>query len=108
MLSIRQPFQPNDTIEIESDIGKVIRLTSRATIMLDFDGNHIRIPNAIVFKSRIINYTRNPERRFVFQMGVEADSDLAAVRILMEDTASALPFIPQLSWDFGLDRGPYG
>ncbi|MBU1834576.1 MAG: mechanosensitive ion channel, partial [Alphaproteobacteria bacterium] len=59
MLSIRQPFQPNDLIEINGDQGKVIRLTSRATILLSNDGNHIHIPNATVFSNRLINYTRN-------------------------------------------------
>ena len=63
MLSIRQPFRPNDAVEINGDEGKVIRLTSRATILLSWDGNHIRIPNATVFKSRIVNYSRNAERR---------------------------------------------
>ena len=70
MLSVRQPFRPNDTVEIEGDTGKVIRLTSRATILLSFDGNHIRIPNATVFKSRIVNFSRNPERRFTFELGM--------------------------------------
>ncbi|MCB0384011.1 MAG: mechanosensitive ion channel, partial [Bdellovibrionales bacterium] len=51
----RQPFRPNDTVEIEGDQGKVIRLTSRATILLSFDGNHIRIPNSTVYKARIVN-----------------------------------------------------
>ena len=69
MLSIRQPFRPNDTVEIGGDTGKVIRLTSRATILLSFEGNHIRIPNATVFKSRIINYSRNPSRRFPVRAG---------------------------------------
>ena len=80
MLSIRQPFRPNDTVEIEGDTGKVIRLTSRATILLSFDGNHIRIPNSTVFKSRIVNFTRNDERRFVIDMGVSYDSDLVMVQ----------------------------
>ncbi|EKE45650.1 hypothetical protein OCGS_0267 [Oceaniovalibus guishaninsula JLT2003] len=92
MLSIRQPFAPNDVVEIDGDEGKVIRLTSRATILLSYDGNHIRIPNATVFKTRIVNYTRNPQRRFLFKIGVEADSDLARARKLMEDTITALPY----------------
>lgn len=50
MLSIRQPFHPNDSIEINGGEGMVIRLTNRATILLSFDGNHIRIPNSTVFK----------------------------------------------------------
>jgi len=93
LLSIRHPFSPNDLIEIDGDLGKVIRLTSRATILLSLDGNHIRIPNATVFKSRIINYSRNRERRFSFDIGVEYDSDLAAVRQLIEATVQDLPFV---------------
>ncbi|MEL6565275.1 MAG: mechanosensitive ion channel family protein [Pseudomonadota bacterium] len=93
MLSIRQPFRPNDTVEIEGDIGKVIRLTSRATILLSFDGNHIRIPNATVFKSRIVNYTRNDERRFLIDLGVAYDTDLARAQALALDTVRGLPFV---------------
>lgn len=93
MLSFRQPFRPNDTVEINGDIGKVIRLTSRATILLSFDGNHIRIPNSSVFKSRIINYTQNAERRFMFSIMVERDTDLQAARTLVEKTVQDLPFI---------------
>ena len=93
MLSFRQPFRPNDTVEINGDTGKVIRLTSRATILLSFDGNHIRIPNASVFKSRIINYTQNAERRFMFSIMVERDTDLQATRAMVEQTVQDLPFI---------------
>lgn len=93
MLSIRQPFRPNDTVEIEGDTGKVIRLTSRATILLSFDGNHIRIPNATVFKSRIINFSRNAERRLTFALTVAPDADLDKARHLAQDTLDALPFV---------------
>lgn len=93
LLSIRQPFRPNDTIEIEGDTGKVIRLTSRATILLSFDGNHIRIPNAIVYKARIVNYTRNDTRRFTFDLGLAADTDLAEARKLAIRTLESLPFV---------------
>lgn len=76
LLSIRQPFQPRDFIALEGMQGYVIRLTSRATILMDIDGNHIRIPNATVFKANIVNYSRNPERRFSFELGIDADSVL--------------------------------
>lgn len=93
MLSFRQPFRPNDTVEINGDIGKVIRLTSRATVLLSFDGNHIRIPNASVFKSRIINYTQNAERRFMFSIMVERDADLQETRTIVANTVQNLPFV---------------
>ena len=78
MLSIRQPFRANDHVLIGVQEGRVVRLTSRATILLTLDGNHLRIPNATVFKAEILNYTRNPQRRFSFELGVDADDDPAA------------------------------
>ncbi|MEX6633077.1 mechanosensitive ion channel domain-containing protein [Hyphococcus lacteus] len=80
MLSLRQPFRPNEHVVIDGNEGHVIRLTSRATILMTVDGNHLRIPNASVFKAVILNYTRNPERRFEFELGIDADDDpLAAI-----------------------------
>ena len=75
MLSLRQPFRANDHVVIEANEGRVVRLTSRATILMTLDGNHLRIPNSTVFKAVILNYTRNPERRFQFDLGVDADDD---------------------------------
>ncbi|WP_088624539.1 mechanosensitive ion channel family protein [Oceanicola sp. 22II-s10i] len=92
MLSIRQPFRPNDAVEINGDEGKVIRLTSRATILLSWDGNHIRIPNATVFKSRIVNFSLNAERRFKFSLGIAPDADMALAVQVAQDTLNALPF----------------
>lgn len=93
MLSIRQPFRPKDLVEIEGDIGHVIRLTSRATILLSLDGNHIRIPNSTVFKSRIINYSRNDERRFAFLVGVDPASDIAEAQRIILAALQELPFL---------------
>lgn len=93
LLSFRQPFSPNDVIEINGDEGKVIRLTSRATILLSFDGNQIRIPNATVYKSRIVNYSKNAERRFKFSFLVDRDADLSATKQAMIETVKSLPFV---------------
>lgn len=93
MLSIRQPFRANDLVLIDQYEGRVIRLTSRATILMTLDGNHLRIPNAQVFKAVILNYTRNPQRRFDFVLGVDADDDPRAAMQVGIDALSALPFI---------------
>ena len=75
MLSLRQPFRAKDYVLINQHEGIVVRLTSRATILMTLDGNHLRIPNSIVFKGIILNYSTNPQRRFDFQLGVDADDD---------------------------------
>ncbi len=93
MLSLRQPFRPNDLVVIDEHEGRVIRLTSRATILMTLDGNHLRIPNSTVFKAVILNYTRNPQRRFDFVLGIDADDDPTAARQLGRDTLASMPFV---------------
>ena len=93
MLSLRQPFRPNDFVDIEGSKGAVIRLTSRATILLDPDGNHVRLPNSFVFKAKIINYTRNDERRFGFILGIDPADDLAQTRRIGIETLRSLDFV---------------
>ena len=92
MLSLRQPFRPNDLVEIGGDVGRVVRLTSRATVLMTLDGDHIRILNATVFKSKIRNYTLHPERRFTFDLGLDPAADLAAARRTGLDAMAALDF----------------
>ncbi|RIV86936.1 BON domain-containing protein [Aurantiacibacter zhengii] len=93
MLSLRQPFRANDHVIIDQHEGRVIRLTSRATVLMTLEGNHLRIPNSTVFKAVIVNYTRNPQRRFSFELGVDADDDAEAARVLGRDTLAALDFV---------------
>lgn len=80
LLSLRQPFSPGDHVVIDDREGKVARLTSRATVLMTLDGNHLRIPNADVFKGTILNYSRNPQRRFELRVGVGVEEDLRHVR----------------------------
>ena len=93
MLSLRQPFRPNDHVIIDDREGRVIRLTSRATVLMTLDGNHLRIPNGQVFRAVILNYTRNPQRRFDFELGIDADDDPNAARKLGRETLSSLSFV---------------
>ncbi|MBT8426989.1 MAG: mechanosensitive ion channel [Erythrobacter sp.] len=93
MLSLRQPFRANDWVKIDDLEGRVIRLTSRATVLMTLDGNHLRIPNGQVFRAVITNYTRNPQRRFEFDLGVDADDDARAARQLGRDTLAGLDFV---------------
>ncbi|WP_234024929.1 mechanosensitive ion channel domain-containing protein [Tsuneonella amylolytica] len=93
MLSLRQPFRANDHVVIDDSEGRVIRLTSRATVLMTLDGNHLRIPNSNVFKATILNYTRNPKRRFDFMLGIDADDDPDAARKLGRETLASLDFV---------------
>lgn len=76
LLSTRNPFEIGDLVEVGGKTGKVALLTSRDTVLVTPDGNHLRIPNGIVINSELVNFTRNPLRRFEFTAGVSVDIDL--------------------------------
>ena len=80
LLALQQPFEKNDHVVVDSHQGKVVRLTPRETILMTPEGNHIRLPNAVVFRSPMLNYTKNPRRRFQFDAGVGPSDDLSLAR----------------------------
>lgn len=95
ILSLRQPFAPKDLVTINDVLGSVVRLSPSYTLLLTPDGNHVRIPNADVFKGVVTNYTRNPRRRFDLQVAVGAGEDLSQVAALMSDTLSGMSSVLQ-------------
>ncbi len=82
LLSARNPFGIGDQVQVGEFVGKVVRLTSRDTVLMTLDGNHLRIPNSMIITSAMTNFSRNPLRRFEFQVGVSVDLDLVAARDL--------------------------
>lgn len=76
LLSLRRPFSINDYVEIGEYEGRVVRLTSRELVMMTPEGNHVRLPNAHVFKNPFTNFTINPRRLFSFDIGIAVPEDL--------------------------------
>lgn len=76
LLSLRRPFSPGDHVMIDTREGKIVSLSSRATVLMTMDGNELRIPNAMVFKSTVLNYSQNPKRRFEFTMTIDASESI--------------------------------
>lgn len=71
ILSIKKPFRTSDWVRIGEFEGIVQQLTSRSTLIMDFTGNHVLIPNSFVYKSIIINKTANPKMRGEFVFGID-------------------------------------
>ncbi|MGB8332577.1 MAG: mechanosensitive ion channel family protein [Polyangiales bacterium] len=93
LLSMRHPFEPNDLVSIDGDEGKVVRLTSRATVLLTLAGNHLRIPNSKVFKAVLVNYTRNPVRRLDFEVNIGVDQEVTAAQKVGVDALASMDAI---------------
>lgn len=93
LLSLRRPFSVNDLVKVGEYEGFIVRLTSREVIMLTYEGNHVRLPNAHVFKSPFTNFTVNPRRRFRIDVGVGTDEDLVTVLELGVSVLTGMPGI---------------
>ncbi|WP_133500989.1 mechanosensitive ion channel domain-containing protein [Cognatilysobacter terrigena] len=76
LLSLRRGFSPGDHILVDKYDGKVVALTSRSTILMTFDGVQVAVPNALVFKSVVSNYSQNPKRRFEFTMLIDVNESI--------------------------------
>ncbi|MBX0289333.1 mechanosensitive ion channel [Hymenobacter sp. HSC-4F20] len=75
ILAFNRPFHINDTVQIKDLIGHVEALNLRTTLMRTFDGKHIFLPNSLVLKEPLINYTRDGNLRQEFLVTVELGSD---------------------------------
>lgn len=85
LLSVRNPFRTGDWIRVADHRGIVQNLNMRTTILLTIDGNHVQIPNAIVYKSIIENFSTNPNQRSEFIVGIGYDdSILEAQEVIVE------------------------
>lgn len=93
LLSIQRPFHLGDVIEVDGSTGVVRKVTSRGTLLIDFDGNHIQIANSTVYKSTIRNFTANPKRRLTFTVGVGYDDDVAQAQEVLRAMLAAHPAV---------------
>ena len=93
LLSTRNPFAIGDQIQVGDFTGSVVRLTSRDTVLMTYDGNHLRIPNSDIITLAMTNFSRNPLRRFQFDVGGSVTLDLVQVRQLGIATLTNMPGI---------------
>ncbi len=93
LLSIQRPFKLGDIIEVAGYLGVVKKMTSRATTLVDFNGDHIQLPNATIYKNAIRNLTANPNIRASFDIGIGYDTDFDYAQSLVENIMKQHPAI---------------
>ena len=101
LLSLRQPFAPGDLVVIDGNEGRVVALHSRTTVLMTLDGNELRLPNALVFKAIILNYSRNPRRRFDFTIAIDPAQSIRGAQSLALEQICAIDGVlvdPGPSW----------
>lgn len=75
-LAIGRPFSIGDVIEVSGFKGKAVALSFRNTHIRTFDGEDIFLPNAMLLKNPLINFTRDGLLRYSFTVGIDYGDDI--------------------------------
>lgn len=82
LMAFRRPFRIGDLIEVEGMRGRVKKMSLRETNIKTLDGKDVFIPNSIILKNPLENFTYNQLLRSDFVLNVSFSSD---VEQLMKD-----------------------
>jgi small conductance mechanosensitive channel len=77
LLGVRRPFQLGDFITVAGKSGSVLSLNTRATVLITPEGNHVRIPNAVIYKEVLINASATPSTLGTIDVMIPYESSAA-------------------------------
>lgn len=82
-----------DIVEINGNLGKIIDIGYRTTVVRQLDGIEIIVPNSDFFSNIVKVYTANPFRRLTVSMGVGYDTDFTLAEKVAREILSNHPLI---------------
>jgi small conductance mechanosensitive channel len=91
LLLMLRPFRIGDEVRIGAFEGRVQDVQLRATVLKTTIGDEVLIPNADVYNSAIVNYSRYEVRCHHVPLKVPAGLDLERARAALEQTLGAVP-----------------
>ena len=94
LLIFSRSMQVGDVVEVGGTVGRVRKISVRATIVETYDNAIIYVPNAEFVSSRLINWTRNSRSvRLQVDVGVAYGTSTELVMSIMRDIAKGHPSI---------------
>ncbi len=89
ILLITRPAAVDDVIELEGVIGRVVRISSYATVVRTLDNLMVIIPNSNMLEGHLINWTVGDRRvRLSLPVGVAYGSDVEKARELLLEVSA--------------------
>lgn len=107
-LVAERPFVIGDTVQIGTTAGVVHSIGFMSMTLRTFDNLFVRVPNEMLVKSEITNYTAFPLRRFDLALRLDIDADIDLAERLLLELAARHPLVleePESSFLF-LEFGP--
>ena len=91
LLLLQQPFDLGEAIQVNDFAGTVEEISLRATRIRTFDGRVVYLPNADVYPSAIVNFSRAEKRRIEVQVGVAYGTDLGRAKAVALEALQSVP-----------------
>jgi small conductance mechanosensitive channel len=85
ILAFNRPFNVRDSIQVKEHIGRVMELNLRTTRIKTYDGKDIYVPNSVLLKESVTNFTRDGFIRQDFMLGIDYDADVPTVIQTIKD-----------------------
>jgi len=94
ILLFERPFRVGDVITAGDTTGRVTRIRTRATTILDFDNREIVVPNKTFITGQLLNWTlSDTTTRLTLKVGVAYGVDPDVVHRLLIQAATAHPLV---------------
>jgi small conductance mechanosensitive channel len=93
-IAVFQPFRVGDFVDFKGDYGQVEDLTLRHTIIRTWDSRRIVVPNGVMNREPIINWSiREPEITWTVDFDLEKASDIDRAREIILEKARSHPTV---------------
>ena len=91
LMLMRRPIKVGDEMESSGYKGDVNDMTLRAVALDTFDGDRVYIPNSMVWKNPLVNFTETPLRRTTLVVGVAYRTDLDRAQQVLQEAIDNVP-----------------
>ncbi|ABA58320.1 MscS Mechanosensitive ion channel [Nitrosococcus oceani ATCC 19707] len=113
LILLRQPFEVDDQIKVDSHEGTVEQIETRATIIKTYDGQRILIPNSYIYTHAVIVKTAYEKRRSQYDININYDNSANSIGETCERIRGAIAQVAEvetnpppeaLAWDLTEDK----
>ncbi|MEP0713142.1 mechanosensitive ion channel family protein [Algoriphagus sp.] len=93
LLAFKRPFKVGDIVDVGGVRGQVLSLNLRDTQIKTLDGKDVFIPNSILIKNPLVNFTIDGYLRYDFMVGLDYGSDYKGAMEVIDLALRGIPGI---------------
>lgn len=93
VMTFHRPYRMGDTVQVAGVEGKITGMNLRDTQIKTFDGKDVFIPNGLILRQPIYNYTIDGFLRLQFKIGLDYNADLQRAMASILEVLRPIPGI---------------